>query len=114
MTAQKFLDVIESKRKGLAPPPMPKRAKRGRAAALAVLLSGCVAPSQPVLDYVGQHCADGYRSACDALPYWRSVVAAEHWQQAGDVLIGVLSVGVLAVDALAISKGHAPSPPPAP
>ena len=79
-----------------------------------MLLSGCVAPSQPVLDYVGQHCADGYRSACDALPYWRSVVAAEHWQQAEDVLIGVLSVGVLAVDALAISKGHAPSPPPAP
>jgi hypothetical protein len=61
------------------------------ALALVLLVAGCAAPTQPLLDNARLRCANGDMQACDALPGFEASVASEHNQQAREAAGGVLA-----------------------
>ncbi|HME22334.1 MAG TPA: hypothetical protein VKI44_13500 [Acetobacteraceae bacterium] len=83
----------------------------------AVVVSGCVAPSQPYLDNAKSLCASGDQVSCGQVPGFQAQVNAEHNEQAAKVAGGFLAVlGAVAVGAAAgYAASHpvyAPPPPP--
>ena len=78
-------------------------------AAAALLLTACVAPSQPYLDQARTSCTTGDQDACRQVPGLQAEVNLEHQQQseqAGSVALGVLAV--VAGAALGFAEANAP------
>lgn len=79
------------------------------ATASAVLLAGCVAPTEPYLNQAKTDCASGQARACQAVPSLQAQVTSEKNEQAKEVALGLL-LGVTAVAAGA-AAGYSASHP---
>ena len=90
---------------------MTRNVRNGAAAlSLAVALTACSAPSQPLLDSARQNCQIGNVAACNALPRLQATVTYEQNQQAKEFAVGALGIlGAVAIGAAAAYGASQPS-----
>jgi hypothetical protein len=85
------------------------KTKSAAACAVSLMLSACVAPSQPLLDNAKMLCASGDQVSCRQMPEYQALVNTEHNQQAANVAVGFLAV--LGAAAAGAAAGYAASHP---